>query len=40
MEHRYDFGGNKGLIIKIDPYGLIQWHSRYCLDRRSKDDER
>ena len=34
------FWENKGSINKIDPYGWFQWYFRYCLHRRSKDDER
>ena len=34
------FWEDKGWINKIDPYGSFQWHCRYWLGRRSKDDER
>ena len=34
------FWENKGWINKIDPYGWFQWHLRYWLGRRSKDDKR
>ena len=34
------FWGNKGWIIKIDPYGWFQWHFRNWKGRRSEDDER
>ena len=31
---------NKGWINKQDPYGWFPWYFRYCLGRRSEDDER
>ena len=34
------FGGNKGWINKIDPYGSFQWYFRYWSGRRSKDNKR
>ena len=34
------FWGKKGWINEIDPYGWFQWHFRYWLARRSKDDKR
>ena len=34
------FSENKGWIHSIDPYGWFHWYFRYCLGRRSLDDER
>ena len=34
------FGGNKGWINKIDPYGSFQWYFRYWSGRRYKDNKR
>ena len=34
------FWENKGWIDEIDTYGWFKWYFRYCLGRRSEDDER
>ena len=31
---------SSGWIIEQDPYGWFQWYCRFCLGRRSNDDER